>query len=520
MRRSLPLVLVAVIALAAHLGCKSKSKDKEPAKETNAAGETAAKDGTNKKDETATTPTKNQAPKTPPPAGDLPKDDGKHQGAHQWSHGLGGQTKDSGRAVAVGPAGETAVAGYFSTESKLGAETLKASEPSDKTEPDEVDGFVAVFDKSGAPTWTRPLGGKGEQIASSVAFDSSGNLIVVGWFGIELSLGEGRLTTAGADDIFIAKFAADGRRLWAKRFGGIDVDAADDVAVDSKGNIYVTGVFRAEADFAGTSIKSSGNADIYLLKLDPSGRVEFVKSYGDRYDDFGRSLAVDSQDNVVLFGEFSGKVSFGGDPIESRGNRDLFIAKLDGKGAHHWSVGMGTELDEMGLSVATDAAGNVVVTGSFEDKMSFGGDELTASGRGDVFVARYDHGGKHLWSKKFGGKDEDIGSAVATDNFGNIYITGWFWFGVDFGGGPLKSKGKKDAFVLKLDPNGSHLWSKSFGNKESDTGRSVALYPDGSSVLVGTYRYPIALGGQALPYAKKEGGLIPYGDIFLVKLGR
>jgi len=505
--------LAAVCALLPLFGCKGKDQDKaEPSTEAGPAPATET-----------TTPTAAKAvaetPPPPPPVDQLPADTGAHEGKHLWSLALGGLTTDAGRSLAIAKNGTIGLGGYFSGKSALGADTLEATKSSDPKDPNQVDGFVATFGADGKPGWTRQLGGAGAQIVSSVAFDAEGNLIAAGWFGEELTLGDGRMTTAGADDIFVIKFGPDGRRLWAKRFGSTDVDGADDMAVDHAGNIYVTGVFRTEADFGGTTVKSSGLADIFLLKLSKDGEVAFVKTFGERYDDYGRSIAIDSQDNVILFGEFSSKTSFGGEPLESVGNRDLFIAKLTKDGDHIWSKGMGTTLDEMGLGVATDPTDAVVITGSFEDKMSFGGEVLQAQGRGDAFVAKYDRDGNHVWSKRFGGKDEDIGAGIATDRSGNIAITGWFRNTIEFGGPPLKSHGKQDSFITKLGPSGQHLWSKGFGDKENDTGRAVAMTGDGSVIASGTFRYNVSFGGAKLPYAKEEGGYIPYADVYLVAFG-
>lgn len=506
----------ALCTLLVLFGCKGQAQEKTAGKEPS----TAAAPGTNA-EPVPPTAAKAVTPMPPPqaPVAELPKDTQSHEGKHLWSMALGGLTTDAGRSLAISKSGTIALGGYFSGKSALGAESLEATKSSDPKDPNQVDGFVSTFGAQGKPEWTRQLGGAGSQIVSSVAFDGEGNLIAAGWFGEELTLGDGRMTTAGADDIFVVKFGPDGRRLWAKRFGSTDVDGADDMAVDAAGNIYVTGVFRTEADFAGTTLKSSGLADIFLLKLTKDGEVAFVKAFGERYDDFGRSIAIDSQGNIVLFGEFSSKTSFGGEPLESVGNRDLFIAKLTPSGDHIWSKGMGTTLDEMGLAVATDPTDAIVITGSFEDKMSFGGEVLQAQGRGDIFVARYDRDGSHLWSKRFGGKDEDIGNSIATDDKGNIAVTGWFRNTIDFGGPPLKSNAKQDSFIVKLGPSGQHLWSKSYGGKENDTGRVVACTSDGSLVASGTFRYNVSFGGKELPYAKEEGGYIPYADVYLLALG-
>jgi hypothetical protein len=103
--------------------------------------------------------------------------------------------------------------------------------------------------------------------------------------------------------------------------------------------------------------------------------------------------------------------------------------------------------------VAVDANGDVVVTGVFFDTVDFGGGPLTSAGNGDIFVAKYSASdGSHLWSRRFGGTSFEEGSGVAVDANGDVVVTGRFHGTVDFGGGPLTSAGIADIFLLRLRP--------------------------------------------------------------------
>ena len=121
-------------------------------------------------------------------------------------------------------------------------------------------------------------------------------------------------------------------------------------------------------------------------------------------------------------------------------------------GDHLWSNRFGGTSSEYGHSVAIDSAGNVLVTGYFQGTADFGGGGLTSAGDLDVFVAKYDASGKHLWSKRFGGTSGDYGLSVAIDSAGNVLVTGYFQGTVDFGGGGLTNAGSVDIFVAKFSP--------------------------------------------------------------------
>ena len=115
-----------------------------------------------------------------------------------------------------------------------------------------------------------------------------------------------------------------------------------------------------------------------------------------------------------------------------------------------WSRGFGDTGNDVGFSVGLDGAGNVFITGEFEGSVDFGGGLLTSAGGRDIFLAKYDTSGTHLWSQRFGDSRGDQGFGVGVDGTGNVFITGWFQGTVDFGGGPLTSAGSFDIFLAKF----------------------------------------------------------------------
>ena len=110
-------------------------------------------------------------------------------------------------------------------------------------------------------------------------------------------------------------------------------------------------------------------------------------------------------------------------------------------GTQLWSVSAGSSDDQSGESVAVDAAGNVYVTGLFENTIDFGGDTLVSDGGSDIFVVKFDTFGNHLWSASYGGGPTLNVRDAAVDSGGNLLLTGGFAGSVDFGGGLLFSSG-------------------------------------------------------------------------------
>jgi hypothetical protein len=126
---------------------------------------------------------------------------------------------------------------------------------------------------------------------------------------------------------------------------------------------------------------------------------------------------------------------------------------LDASGQHLWSKRFGDATLQAGVSAALDGIGNALVTGYFNGAVDFGGGPLASAGGGDFFVAKLDPAGQPLWSKRYGDASYQywIGR-VAADSFGNVLLTGSFEGSVDFGGLPLQNAGGCDLFVVKLTP--------------------------------------------------------------------
>jgi hypothetical protein len=422
-------------------------------------------------------------------------------GNQVWAKRFG----DAGAQVGTGVAahgGGAVITGNLAGTTDFGGGVL--------TSAGATDVFVASYDYLGIPVWSKRFGDAMAQTAARVAVDAQGNVAIVGDFAGKIDFGGGALTSAGATDVFLAKFDPTGNLLWAKSFGNVAAQNGFDVAFAPNGDVVFTGAFAGTINLGGGALTSAGATDLFVGRYDPAGTFVWGKRFGDAAAQAGKGITVDGLGNVILTGDIAGKVDFGGGVLTSAGATDVLVLELDPTGAHVFSKLYGDAAAQTASRVAVDSVANVVVTGSVAGKIDFGGGALTSAGGTDIFVAKLTSGGVHLWSKRYGGAGNQDPRDIAVDAFGAILVAGDFTTTVDFGGGALTSAGATDGFIAKLDPFGVHVWSKKQGDAAAQSVSGIAADP-GGVFAVGTFAGAVSFGGATLTSA---GGT----DVMLAKL--
>jgi hypothetical protein len=306
--------------------------------------------------------------------------------------------------------------------------------------------------------------------------------------------------------------ACTGTGLWARRYGDAVAQSASAVA-NHQGGAVITGSLQGSADFGGGTLTSLGLADVYVASLDTAGAFVWARRFGDASAQSGVDVAVDSLGNTVIIGDFAGTIDFGGGALTSLGLTDVFVAKFDPAGGHLWSKRYGDAMAQNGKGIAVDGAGNVIITGSFAGTMTFGASVLTSMGllTTDVFVAKLNPSGQPIWAKQFGDAlAAQSGKAVAVDGAGNVVVTGDVAGTINFGGGALTSAGLTDVFVAAFNQNGAYSWGKLFGDATAQTAGGVAVDAVGNVVITGDAAGKVNFGGGMLTSA---GG----SDVYLAR---
>ncbi len=334
--------------------------------------------------------------------------------------------------------------------------------------------------------WIKEFGSSGLDNLQGIACDPSGNVCITGFTEAALSGN----SHSGGTDMFVAKYDAAGRELWTRQLGTVESDQGAALACDGVGNIYVTG--HTSGSFEGKT--NAGGADIFLIKLEPSGKILWIKQFGTSESEYGLSVAADYDGNVYVVGDTYGKLT----GTRNYGEADVFIMKFDPSGDRLWGAQFGTASAEHTKMVAIDISGNIYVTGdtsgSLEPKVAFGGY--------DIFLAKYNPYGDQLWLKQIGTAGNDFSGGVAGDNAGNIYISGETK-------SQVKGKANKGLGYIsldKFDAQGKIIWHRQLGTRASDSSLGLAIDGTGAICIAGDTTDNL---GQ-----NKNSGL---ADVFLVK---
>ncbi|MCA0427302.1 MAG: T9SS type A sorting domain-containing protein [Bacteroidetes bacterium] len=352
------------------------------------------------------------------------------------------------------------------------------------------------------PNWPRYSGSSGKDAAGGVALDASSNVYVAGTYAGSMYM-DLNLVNSSSNDIFLAKYSQSGNLLWNLTAGGSGEDAASTVALDASGNAYIVGSFRNVATFGSFSRSSNGSDDAFIAKVSSSGSILWVQSFGGSNQDVAFAVAVDPSGNPVVTGYFHGTATFSNSQttLTSNGATDVWVAKFaSSNGALTWAISAGGTSYDYGQGIATDASGSVIVVGDYKLNASFGSTTLTNSGNeSNGFIAKLTSGGAFSWAKSFGGPGSDGGFGVGTDVSGNIYLAGLFSNVATFGSFSKTSLGVSDAFVARLDSvTGSFQWVNAVGGIGQDGFRGLSMDPTGKVFVVGSFAGTVAFGSESL----------------------
>ena len=329
--------------------------------------------------------------------------------------------------------------------------------------------FIARLDTNGNLIWHTFLAGD----AGFIVLDNKENLFVTGNSGV--TWGNPLRPFSNDMDVFVAKLDKDGSLLWNTFLGGngMDIDFEFNFTIDGSGNLFVTGMSFATW---GTPVQPylGGTKNSFIAKLDNNGNLlwstfvgEIAGTMGSSFVITGISISIDNSGNVFATG--LSDVSWGKPVRPYSAMNDIFIAKLNSDGSLLWNTFLGGKKDDFCYHFTIDGSGNLFVVG--EDD----------AGVGNAFIAKLDTNGGILWNTLLG---KGRGVDIIVDSSENLLVIG---DSVATWGTPLRPfSGGGDAFLAKLDNNGSLLWNTFLGGTEGDYGENMIIDANGNLFVTGS----------------------------------
>lgn len=404
-----------------------------------------------------------------------------------WSFLAGDVNDQAPIGMAIDSSGNIVVVGYFSGTLKLQDKAKGTSVTLNAAGTNNY--FVSKFDTNGDVLWAKGFGGVGGSGLSLVtAVYSNGDIGIAGGLSASTSFGGKPLSVIGFRDIFVVKLDSAGNHIWSKNFGTqFSIAEATSLAFDSTGNLVVGGKSINNITIGSKSFAGSGYYDAFILMMTgDTGDVAWVNQYKEKSsqsngDQSITQLTTDTSGIIYAGGTFSGSICLKGgasDCANTAGggkDTDLFVAKLDNSGFVSWGRIIGTAKNDAATNIAVDSSGNITITGTMGASFDFGGGSQNVTGSGQhAFLAKYSNTGTYLNARIFessgGSAPSSVGVGLATDAADNVYLAGNMVENLIVGGDILVNGGpastSTDIFLSKFDVMLNPLWSKSFGDSK------------------------------------------------------
>jgi hypothetical protein len=297
--------------------------------------------------------------------------------------------------------------------------------------------------------WNKVFGGSSNDIGTYGQQTKDGGFIITGYtssYGADAPF-SWIIKAPYRGDLWLIKTDAEGNLQWDKTIGGLGKDLGFSVQ-QTKDNGYIIAGGKK-------SFWIIGNYDLWVIKTDSKGNVQWDKTYGWSGEDLGFSVQQTKDDGYII----AGYTSF-------PDGKKVFIIKIDSQGNKEWNLATG-KINSEAACVQLTKDGGYIITGYTPS---------SGNGKEDVWLIKTDSKGNWDWLKTFGGPEKDLGLSVQETKDGGYIITG---LTESFGAG------KGDVWLIKTDPKGIKEWDKTFGGTGFDSGASVQQTIDDGYIITG-----------------------------------
>ncbi len=391
------------------------------------------------------------------------------------------------------------------------------------------DMWVVKLDDSGNIQWQKCFGGSGSEGAKFVQQTADGGYIVAGYTDFNDGDVSGNHDTISSySDMWVVKLDGSGNIQWQKCLGGSNEDRASSIQQTTDGGYIVAGYASSnDGDVSGwhngTNNYGYPTYDMWVVKLDDSGNIQWQKCLGGSSSDVAYSIQQTADGGYIVAGKINsndGDVSGWHNGTDEDGNStyDMWVVKLDGNGNIQWQKCLGGSNNEWAYHISQTTDGGYIVVG---DTYSNDGDvsgwhsgtDNYGNSTSDMWVVKLDGSGNIQWQKCVGGNNYDAAISIEQTSDGRYIVAGYTYSNNgDVSGNHDTTGNYSDVWLVKLSSNGDTVWTKCIGGSLWDYAYSIQQTNDGGYIMAG---YTRSNDGDVSGY---HDTISSYSDIWVVKL--
>ncbi len=420
--------------------------------------------------------------------------------AQKWGANTFSQFTNEALDVEIDNAGNSYITGYVTGETAFNTNNVIQNAAGNG------DIYVAKYDQSGNLVWYKKFGGNYSDRAYDLAIGPDQNIVVTGQFFGSVTFGSTTLqSTLNSKDIFLVKLDPNGDVIWALKEGGSMAENAYGVTVDHQNNVILTGQFQGNATIAGSNftsiidpITNLPSFDLFISKYDSSGNPLWGLNGAAKKEDRGLAVAVDSQDNIFVTGQYSDTLLFAGNSYNNNGYNVGFVTKISPIGQVQFFNNLRAGF-VLPYDLEVNNADKVVITGDFLGNMNYYHNNQANSIQNQytkkIFILTIENSGSYVWNYTLGSESDISSTSVSVDPNNNVFVTGFFSCALnqlhDSVPALWNSVGFKDPFVLKVSGQGNFIYAKQLGGKMDDVGHGIAVKSVDKPILCGGFTKPM-----------------------------
>lgn len=385
--------------------------------------------------------------------------------------------------------------------------------------PGNGDIYVAKYSPNGNLIWMKQFGGNLMDRAYDLAIGPDQNVVITGTFFGSLQFGSINIqSNQGSKDIFLLKLNPQGNVIWARKEGGGLSENSYGVTIDNQNNVILTGQFEGNTSIANQNFTSSidpftnlPSFDLFISKYDVNGTPQWVKVGNAKKEDRGMAVAVDSQNNIFLCGQYSDTLQFAGTTINNNGLNVGFVTKLSPSGQvqffNNLRAGSCVPYD-----IKVNSSDQVVLAGDFLGNMVYSHDSGTTAITNPfskrVFVLQINNNGQTDWSYTLGSNNELSARALAVDSNKDVYVVGYFKCALtqlhQTHTALWNTIGYRDTYLLKISNSGVFKYAKQMGGHFNDNAHGICISSVENPIICGSFIYDYCVMGGPEPFVVND----------------